>query len=460
MNRLRSIRFTCHALVCVAVGAVAVSCSPGPMSERWVEARPLAREAASYRPPRFDVERYEAVDKAASPSANDLTGDVTLNDAIAQALIQNPTLQSFGWEVRAAEARALQAGLWPNPRAGVVSENHGGPDRVEVRNTLRISQVIELGDKRKKRIDLAEADRALVAWDYEEQRVNVVAEVARRHVATLAAQQRVSLNRRTLRLAEQVLQIVTDRVDAGVTPTSERDKALVRVSIERIRLNRAERQLASARQSLAATWGGKTATFDSVVGAFDRVTDPPDRATAVSRVGQNPRIARYDDEIEQRRRAVELAKAQGVPNLTAGAGVRHFADSDSAAAVVEFSLPIPIIDRNQGGVLEARYRVAQAKAQQRAAEIAVNDELVRSFEALAAAHFEVRTLQRETLPAAQNAFNAARESFKQGRTDYLNVLDAERTLVDVERQLLDATETYHQRTNDAEAVLAGPLEID
>src|SRR5881296_2788555 len=51
-------------------------------------------------------------------SAADLTGQVTLAQALALTLKQNPDLAAFSWDVRSAEARILQARLWPNPELG------------------------------------------------------------------------------------------------------------------------------------------------------------------------------------------------------------------------------------------------------------------------------------------------------------------------------------------------------
>ena len=45
---------------------------------------------------------------------------ITLQESLA--LANNPRLQSVSWEGRAQEARALQAGLWPNPVLGTETE--------------------------------------------------------------------------------------------------------------------------------------------------------------------------------------------------------------------------------------------------------------------------------------------------------------------------------------------------
>src|SRR5438034_10539887 len=58
-------------------------------------------------------------------SAADLTGQVTLAQALALTLKQNPDLAAVAWDVRSAEARSLQARLWANPELGPQSDEIG-----------------------------------------------------------------------------------------------------------------------------------------------------------------------------------------------------------------------------------------------------------------------------------------------------------------------------------------------
>jgi cobalt-zinc-cadmium efflux system outer membrane protein len=152
-----------------------------------------------------------------------------------------------------------------------------------------------------------------------------------------------------------------------------------------------------------------------------------------------------------------LAWADGVPDVTAGAGARFFPDAGEQAAVVELSAPLPVFDRNQGRVLEARYMLGRAVAQQRAAEADIERELAAAHADAASAAFALRTLRDQTLPAARAAFEAAKEAFANGRTDFLDVLDAERTLVEVERQLIDARQTQQSAAATLEGLIAAPL---
>src|SRR6187402_471561 len=80
-------------------------------------------------------------------------------EALQNTLENSPQLAVYPYEQRAAEARALQAGLRPNPELEMEVENVAGSgDYSGTQNaeyTLTLSQVIELGDKRQSRQALA-----------------------------------------------------------------------------------------------------------------------------------------------------------------------------------------------------------------------------------------------------------------------------------------------------------------
>ena len=79
---------------------------------------------------------------------------LTLRDALARTLRGSPDLAAFNYDLRAAEARVLQSGLRPNPELAYEIENPTGSGAYKnadlMENTVRLSQVIELGGKRTK----------------------------------------------------------------------------------------------------------------------------------------------------------------------------------------------------------------------------------------------------------------------------------------------------------------------
>lgn len=431
---------------CVSTRGDAVR--PEPRSQR--------KDVLTYQPP----PRSSAPAPGTSPH-EEPTEVLTLRQALALALLQHPELRAFAWEVRAAEARTLQAGLRPNPELQLEVENLVGTgalrDGRSAETTLRLSQVIELGGKRARRLRVAALERDLAAWDYETKRVEVLTEVAQAFIEVLRAQERLRAEEDLVRLAEQVLATVAERVKAGKASPVEETKAGVALSTSRVARERARRELEATRQRLAATWGSTTPTYQSVEGAFESITAPPSAEALAERIVQNPDLARWSTEMQQRQAAVDLADAQKAPDLTAGGGVRHVNEAGAAAVVLSFAIPLPVINRNQGAILEAQHRLAKAEEERRAAVVRVRTALAAAYATLTAAFVEATTLREEIVPGARQVFEATSEGYRQGKFSVLDVLDAQRTLFEAREQYIEALANYHKAVAEAERVIGGEL---
>ena len=441
----------------VALAVTLVGCSPHPLSYDWPEPVPLGEDVPAYTPP----DEIDGPDKRSARPFEEPREELTLRQAMAGALMRNPELASFGWEVRAAEARALQASLLPNPEFGVEVENIGGSGELSgfdgAETTVSVSQAFSLGGKIKKRTHLASLERELSGFDYETQRIEVLTQVTKRFVDVLEAQRRVEIADEAYRLAEQVLDTVVKRIEAGDVSPVEKSRSSVLVSTSRLALVRARRDLKRSRIELAATWSSSAPQFQAATGEFEMVQELPPAAALAQYVSQNPQIARWAMEMSKHHAAVQLARAQAVPDVEVEAGVRHFNGVDDTAFVVGFSLPLTLFDRNQGDVLEARYNLKSAQAKRRAAEVRVRAALSASYQELAASYAEATSLTDDVLPAARSSFEATRQAFTQGKLGFLDVLDAQRPLIDIQSQQIEALGSYHRALADVESLIGQPI---
>jgi len=433
-------------------------CASGPAGPAWRELRPLGSDIQAYRPPPAASGAVSGPLKIEEP-----TGAVTLRKALSLALMSNPELAAFGWEVRAAEAREVQAGLLPNPEVEVEVEELAGEgersgfDAAEM--SLVLGQLIELGGKRAGRKKLAALSTAIGAWDYESKRLDVFTDTVRAFVKVLAAQRRLALSQDSLGLAEQVRQAVSERVKAGKVSPLEETKAGVELSIGRIKLEQAKRELDAARESLAAMWGSAAATFARAEGSFETIDEVPPPAQLMQHLERSPEIARWETELEQRRAALDLEKARRIPDLTVSGGVQRLNETNDRAFVLGLSVPLSLFNRNQGGISEARHNLLKAVEHRRAADVQVRTALARAHGVLSSSHLEASILKNDVLPAALQAFAASREGYRQGKFGYLQVLDAQRTLLDARAQYIDALARYHIALAGAERLIGRPLDV-
>jgi cobalt-zinc-cadmium efflux system outer membrane protein len=140
-------------------------------------------------------------------------------------------------------------------------------------------------------------------------------------------------------------------------------------------------------------------------------------------------------------------------------GVRRFEQTDDAAIVFGFAMPIPLLNRNQGGILEAMTDLAKTRQQYGAARIAALAALSQATSALEAAYDELIISRNDVLSKAQQAFEVAQQGYEQGKFDYLYALDAQRTLFRTQARYVDSVEAYRKAQADVERLIGGPLDF-
>jgi cobalt-zinc-cadmium efflux system outer membrane protein len=417
------------------------------------EPRPLGRDLA--------VE-LSAAEGLVPPPGGNPAGELTLRQALAQVLLRNPGLAAFSLEVRAREAQALQAGLLPNPELALEMESFAGSGELSgfdaAESTVSLSQLVELGGKRDKRRTAAALEAKLAGWDYEAKRLDVLTDAAKAFVEVLASQERLAQATELAALAESFYQTVRARVEAGKVSPVEQTRAQVAVAAARLDAGRAERSLAAARKSLAALWGDGEPAFSLAVGALADMEPVPAAERLAAQIVQNPDLARWATETEQRRAGLALARAGAIPDLTVGFGVRNDQASGDNALVTGISIPLPVFDRNQGGIAAARAALSKSRHEQHSVRSQALTSLAASCRDLASAYAEGVILQEQILPAAESAFEAATLGYQAGKFGFLEVLDAQRTLFEARGQYLEALTNYHKARAEVERLIGAPLD--
>jgi cobalt-zinc-cadmium efflux system outer membrane protein len=418
-----------------------------------VAPRPLGREHPVLSAPR-DPEEPLAIN---APVA----GEIALADAIAAALRSSPALGAVAYEVRSREALAIQAAARPNPDLAVEVEDFAGSGSRDgfdsAETTLSLAQLIELGGDRSRRMRVAELDTALASWDFEADRLAVLSDAAKTFVVLLAVQERQALAAELERLAGETLRSVSSTVRAGAVSPVEEQRASVNLERVQLDLVREARALEVARAQLAATWGDPTPQFTRALGALDALPPTPDLARLEAAVSDSPELARWNAEIAQREAALALERARRIPDVTVSLGGRYYSDGDDGGLVAGASVPLPLFDRNRGGVLDARHRVARARAEQRLADVSVRAALRARYQELLAAGEEVAALRDRIIPHAERVFLETRRGYATGLFRHVEVLDAQRTLFDARRELLDAWTAFHLAATDLERITGVPL---
>ena len=430
-----------------------MGCAAPSQTTSWPEPRPLGASIPAFLP--LDSSAEESGENLSVPKV------LTLGDAVALALLNNPNLRACAWEVRASEAHMLQAGLLPNPEVGIELDRISGPGSLAEgganESSLTLSQVIEIGGERSKRRRVAGIERDLTGWDYEAARLDVLTETSQAFTRVVAAQRRLMLSDSLLERAREFYQSVAARVGAGKVSALEERRAQIVLSGAQIDNMSAVRNLTIERTSLASNWGSSEASFLQASGDLETIRPIPSYEDLAIFIDRNPDVARWADEMALRRANIAYEEARGIPNPVISFEAMRNRDLGETALIAGVSIPLPLFNRNQGRIQEAKSRLQVGAETKKWAVIKTQLLLTEVYEHLALSHSEVATIREIVLPAAQENFTSTQEGYREGKFDLLMVLDAQRTLFETTKQYIDALSTYHTKRAEIERIIGTSL---
>jgi cobalt-zinc-cadmium efflux system outer membrane protein len=360
---------------------------------------------------------------------------LSLPEALAAAFAQNPELAAAGREVGVAEGERRQAGLLPNPELSWEAEDTRRDTRT---TTITLSQPFELGGKRGARVAVATTGQAIAQLELERQRNGLRADVVQAFHTALRAQTALELAQQSQALTERGLRVVQGRVTAGQASPVEATRAQVQLAQAQSEVRRAASQRSVAYQALARLTGSPLATFDHLQAANLSPGAAPTAEALLDKVEQTAEWRLAAAQVERGEASLGSEKAQRIPDLTVSLGSQYSREDRERVNVVGLSMPLPLFDRNQGNVLVAARRADQARDLRNAVELRLRSETRSALSQWATAMQEVQAYDRTILPSAQQAVDTATRGFEMGKFAFLDVLDAQRTLIEARGLYLDA----------------------
>ncbi|EKT4467139.1 TolC family protein [Pseudomonas putida] len=360
---------------------------------------------------------------------------LSLPQALDAAFAQNPELAAAGREIGIAEGERRQAGLIPNPELSWEVED---TRRDTSTTTVTLSQALELGGKRGARIELASAGQSVAQLELERQRNGLRADVVQAFHAALRAQTALELAQQSQALTERGLQVVQGRIKAGQSSPVEATRAQVQLAQARAQVRRAESQRTVAYQALARLTGNPLAPFDRLDASHLSPGPAPRAEVLLDKIARTAEWRLAEAQIQRGEAALGSEKAQRIPDLTVSLGSQYSREDRERVNVVGLSMPLPLFDRNQGNVLAAARRADQARDLRNAVELRLRSDTRSAVSQWAAAMEDVQAYDRTILPSAQQAVDTATRGFEMGKFGFLDVLDAQRTLIEARGLYLDA----------------------
>ncbi len=365
---------------------------------------------------------------------------ITLEHALKAALEKHPGLAASRHEIKARKGAAGQAGMLPNPSLSGEIEEFGGSGDYSGTNLMAykvgISQAIPLGGQISKRIQAAEARTDIAMLEHAAQTLALRTEVRKRFLRVYILQEQLKLETKNLTLLEELREAVVKRVASGEVSPLDETKVMVQVASSGIAVKRTKRELDAAKYVLASSWADDIPKFSEVWADYQTIITVPTENELLEILSSTPAYGILEKNVALSSASLDLARAEAWMDLEVGGGIQHFNESNDHAWFLGLSIPIPLFDRNKGRIEETRQMRGKAIKDQEAGLIALKTSLLETAKRLNSAQDAFLTMQNTVMPAAKKAFISVRKAYKAGEQDYLELLEAQRTLLDTRHEQL------------------------
>lgn len=378
-------------------------------------------------------------------------GALTLDVALALATVQNPTLSAARHELDAAEGGITQARVIPNPEVALLMEDTRQSART---TTAQMNLPVELGGKRAARIGAAQRTRELAQAQLGNTQADLRASVIGAFFNVLVAQERVRLAAGSTEIAARGARAAARRVAAGKISPVEETKAGVELANAELERAEADAALIAARQALSTLWGNPSPRFAEADGNLEALPTRPEAVLLRQSLDASPALVASQRELARRQAEINVQRSRQYPDVTLSVGAKRENASDRGYyPVLGVAIPLPLFDRNQGNLYTAIRQADKAADEYRATQVRLDHDLQQAASQLAVSRASALTLRETVLPAAQRAYQAATQGFEAGKFNYLDVLDAQRTLLQARIRYLGVVASSWQAATTIDRIL-------
>lgn len=398
----------------------------------------------------------------------------TSSDLVRRALASNAEIAAARIEVTRARARLRQAGLRPNPTLDFEqTTGRFTGSRGESETSVGVALPLELGGKRRRRIDLAQAELEAVEAEIANRERVLGGEVRALYAEALAALRELETTENLNQLDTQTARVVQARVNEGESAPLELN--LLRVEVDRLRSRRALAE-GRLRSSLIRLKGLTGVPAEEVLRLREDLTTaslpaPPatlDTAVEIAlRTRPDLRLARLNEEVAQA--GLRLARAQLTPDVTAftrysqsravfddtPVGVLRDKDRTLSFGV---SVGIPVFNRNQGAQAEAAAGIEQARRRREFAEAVVRSDVTAAYARYEAARSAVSAFEQGVIQRSNDNIRVIRAAYDLGQYRITDLINEQRRLVDSQREFTEALAEQYRALADLQAAIGAPVE--
>lgn len=373
----------------------------------------------------------------------------TLQQVLEFSLHNNGEQRALREEKGIREAGKIKAGLHPNPvfeLEGTTGELSGSPS--ENRLSIGISQEFLTMGKREKRQQVAGKELEGFERQIDNSRRLLVEEIKTTFYDLLLAEKKLELAGRSTDLNTQLLVVTKQRFEAGDVPELEVNLARVEVARSEGRKADVERDLYPAKARLLTLMGLSADEKAGFTGTLEVKSYTKDLEELKKRAQARPDFMALEAEKAKNEAEITLAQAERIPNVTAGISYQRENTAIEVGGVegksrdnligLKVSIPIPLFDRNQAGIQEARARKGSADNRYLSARRAIEREVEAAYARLAASEKSLAIYREDIIPQLEENLKLIQEAYKLGEVGILTVIEEVKKFSEVNEAYLAA----------------------
>jgi outer membrane protein, heavy metal efflux system len=375
---------------------------------------------------------------------------VTLDDVIARAMAENPTLAAARLARAVSLANIEVARERPNPDFTFESA------RDTPHETFSTAWTIETGGKRQRRVGLASATAARTEAEIGRLTASVINDVRRAYAALATGRRRAAVTADLRGLSMRARDAARDRFESGAAPRLEALQAEVAFA-------QAENEAATAAALADAARAALNALINRPPSAplvpVDTVPTPamaaPEDVLARA-LAQSTELAVIDGEIAEAAARVALARALQRPDPTADVGLLYDAPPEFQYGwKLGFSIALPVLTRHRGAVRVEEAAVTELRGEREAAVARIRGAVFGASARASAQRDAYARYRDEILPKTAEVERMAEDSYRSGQTGLTVLLQALQSGRDVRLRAVDAAAEYQAALADLEQAIGG-----
>jgi len=379
---------------------------------------------------------------------------LTLEEVVGMAIRDNKDLQAARYAVEAARARLLQAGLLPNPRL----ELSGKSDSIfnnegEYTANVGLSQQFPIAGRIARQKDVAQADVALALAEINEAERKLVGDVAASFYRILALDRQIEVRDRLIGVDQQLAEVARNRFRAA--EVSELDVNTSQLEMQRLTqertllLSQRATQLAQLNQLLGQS-AAQPLALDNTLPTIEPLPSLMEAQQRALALRPDLRFALLN--ADRARADLALARAQRWEDWTVGLGVEQSRlavqgapPQDRGRALgLTLSVPLPLLNKNQGRIAEAATVGTQAAARIEALKLNIENEVATTYAETERLRSALQQYQQNILPLGDRNVRLAQQGYNQGLVSVLEVVQAQRQQSELNISYLNTLDQYLQ----------------